>query len=333
LLDCRFRKRLPEFDLDVDLTVGFETLALVGRSGAGKSTTLNVIAGLQPPDTGAVALAGRTLVDVDARTSVAPEGRRIGYLFQDYALFPHLDVARNVGFGLFRSSRAARGARVREALTFVGLSGLDGAYPTQLSGGERQRVALARALVTQPDALLLDEPLAALDVESRARIRLELRVLLARLAIPTIVVSHDFDDARVLGDRIAAMHLGQIVQMGTAADLAAHPVDGFVAALTGTNRVVVGAGLRKKAVAFDPWSARLSVADVDAAYQWRGKIVDMRPLGAHVRVVLRGAAGIMVDVAADAVASAGYQVGDVVVAWVPERAIRESPSSSEGAPS
>jgi ABC-type sulfate/molybdate transport systems ATPase subunit len=332
LLDCRFRKRLPEFDLDVDLTVGFETLALVGRSGAGKSTTLNVIAGLQPPDAGAVTLAGRRLVDVGERLSVPPEGRRIGYVFQDYALFPHLDVAHNVGFGLHGVDRAARDSRVRVALEFVGLSGLEAARPTEISGGERQRVALARALVTRPDALLLDEPLGALDVENRSRIRLELRALIARLAIPTIVVSHDFDDARVLGDRIAAMHLGRVVQIGTSAELASHPVDGFVAALTGTNLVVVGDGLHARAVAFDPWSANLSVGEVDAQYRWKGEIVDMRPLGAHLRVALRAAADLKIDVDVDcaSAATAGYRVGDVVVAWVPDTAIRESPSPGEG---
>jgi len=329
VLACRFTKRLPEFSLDVDLRVGRETLALVGRSGAGKSTTLNVVAGLVDPDAGSVALAGRTLTDVGERTLVTPEHRRIGYLFQNYALFPHLSVAENVGFGLFRLDRDSRDGRVRDALEFVRLTGLDRARPSELSGGEQQRVALARALVTRPDALLLDEPLAALDAENRSRIRLELRALLEKLSIPTIVVSHDYDDARVLGDRIAAMHLGRVVQVGSAADLADHPADGFVATLTGANLVSVARG---ETIAFDPWSARLSVAPVDEAYQWRGEIVDLRPLGAATRVTLRtDASDIRVDVDAGTSAGAGYRVGDVVIAWVAEHAVRRSTTPSGGA--
>lgn len=323
MLACRFRKRLPEFDLEVGLEVGVETIALVGRSGSGKSTTLHAIAGLTPPDAGTVELAGRTLLDSRANVAVAPERRRIGLLFQHFALFPHLDVAENVAFGLFAVPRAQREVRTRAALEFVGLSGMDRVRSTELSGGERQRVALARALVTQPDALLLDEPLAALDAQSRARIRLELAALLKRLAIPTIVVTHDYDDARVLGDRIAVLDRGKVVQVGTASDLQARPADDFVAALTGTNVALVGLnGAVGNRVAFDPWSARLSTSPSGSAYEWRGEIADVRPLGAHVRFVLRGDADITVDVDAADASIAGYRLGDVVFASVPESAIR-----------
>src|SRR5205807_10140850 len=140
-----------------------------------------------------------------------------------------------------------------------GLNRVERARPWELSGGEQQRVALARALVTRPDALLLDEPLAALDVESRARIRLELRDVLRGLAIPAVVVSHDYDDARVLGDRVAAMNRGRIVQAGTTAQLAEYPADDFVAALTGTNIADVSSnGRAGRRIIFDPWAARLS---------------------------------------------------------------------------
>ena len=326
MLACRFRKKLPEFDLDVDFEVGVETMALVGRSGAGKSTTLDAIAGLAAPDSGRVTLADRALVDVERRVSLAPERRRIGYVFQDYALFPHLDVAANVGFGLIGERRAQRASRVREALAFVDLAHLGAERPWALSGGERQRVALARALVTSPEALLLDEPLAALDVENRSRMRLELRALLSRLAIPTIVVTHDFDDARVLGDRIAAMRRGAIVQIGTAEALARAPEDGFVAALTGTNFVRLPIGDARRGIAFDPWRARLGSPPADATYRWRGEIVDVRPLGAHARVSVRsGEVDVRIDV--DASAGTGFRVGDVVVAWVPDSAVRPVPAA------
>jgi ABC-type sulfate/molybdate transport systems ATPase subunit len=323
LLVCRFRKRLPEFDLDIGLEVGVETLALVGRSGSGKSTMLNTIAGLTQPDAGAIEFAGRMLFDSDANVNVGPEHRRIGLLFQHFALFPHLDVAENVGFGLFRAPRSEREASVRSALEFVGLQGMGRVRPSELSGGERQRVALARALVTQPDALLLDEPLAALDAQSRSRIRLELQALLKRLAIPTVIVTHDYDDARVLGDRIAVLDRGKIVQVGTAGDLRASPADDFVAALTGTNVAVVSHnGGASKRVAFDPWSARISASPSGSAYEWRGEIADVRPFGAHVRFALRGDANITVDLDAADASIAGYRVGDVVFASVPESATR-----------
>ena len=323
MLECRFRKRLPDLALDVDLSVGPQTLALVGRSGSGKSTTLNVIAGLAGADAGVVRLAGRTLLDVRAGVHVDPQARRIGYLFQHYALFPHLDVERNVGFGLFRQPPVERRERVREVLALLGLERVAHARPWQLSGGERQRTALARALVTKPDALLLDEPLAALDVESRSRIRLELRDVLARLAIPAIVVTHDFDDARLLGDRIAVMHGGRIVQTGSAAELARAPADGFVAALTGTNLIVLARnGDAPQTVVFDPWTANLSTAPRGVRYEWRGAIVDIRPLGARVRIVVRAETNVLVDVDADEAERAGFGLGSIVFASVPDSAVR-----------
>jgi len=330
VLDCRFRKRLPEFDLAVNVCVGVETLALVGRSGSGKSTTLNVVAGLTAPQEGSITLARRALFDAPGGVDVAPEARRIGYLFQHYALFPHLDVAENIGFGLFKRHRAERDDRVRRALEFLDLRAIEHARPAELSGGERQRVALARALVTEPAALLLDEPLAALDVENRSRIRLELRALLRRLAIPTIVVSHDYDDARVLGDRISVMDRGRIVQTGTPTELAASPVDDFVAALTGTNvaHATLNGTLRQR-IAFDPWAARLTTGPTGARFEWRGEIVDLRPLGAHLRILVRGETQIRVDVDAVAAASAGFGVGDVVFASVPESAVRVVPAGEE----
>lgn len=324
MLDCRFRKRLPEFELDVDVRIEAQTLALVGRSGAGKSTLLNVIAGLARPDTGSVSLDGDALVDVESKIDKPPERRKVGYLFQHYALFPHLSVHDNIAYGLFRLDAPARTDRIDRAIALLGLGRVVRAHPTELSGGERQRAALARALVTEPKALLLDEPLAALDVESRARIRLELRDVLARLAIPTIVVTHDYDDARLLGDRIAAMHRGRVVQIGSADELARFPADDFVAALTGTNIAAVSrnGSDRGETIAFDPWATTLSSVPTGAQFEWRVEIVDIRPLGANVRIVARGGATLRVDIGAQEARRAGYGVGDIVFASVQERSIR-----------
>jgi len=324
LLDCRFRKRLPEFELDVDVRIRAQTLALVGRSGAGKSTLLNVIAGLAKPDSGSVSLDGDSLVHVESKIDEPPERRKIGYLFQHYALFPHLDVRDNIAYGLFRLDAPSRNDRIERAIALLGLGRVVRAHPAELSGGERQRVALARALVTEPKALLLDEPLAALDVESRGRIRLELRDVLARLAIPTIVVTHDYDDARLLGDRIAAMHRGRIVQTGSADEMARFPADDFVAALTGTNIATVSrnGSDRGETIAFDPWATTLSSVPTGARLEWRVEIVDIRPLGANVRIVARGGATLRIDVAAQDARRAGFGVGDIVFASVQEHSIR-----------
>jgi ABC-type sulfate/molybdate transport systems ATPase subunit len=325
MLVCRFRKQLAEFVLDVDVSVGVETLSLVGRSGAGKSMTLLGIAGLTPLADGSIVLARRTLFDKTHNVNLPPEERRVGYVSQQYALFPHLSVGDNVAFGIASLVRPERAQRVRHALDLVGLPGKERESPRALSGGERQRVALARALVREPDVLLLDEPLAALDVENRARIRVDLRALLARLATPAIVVTHDFDDARVLGDRIAVIHRGRIVQTGTASDLARAPNDQFVASLTGTNVADVSSGNGAvEHIAFDPWDARLSAAPAGGALEWRGEIVDLRPLGAFVRVVLRASSDLRVDV--DAAAAQLYHIGDVVYASVPAAAIRREAS-------
>ncbi|HYK54272.1 MAG TPA: ATP-binding cassette domain-containing protein [Candidatus Eremiobacteraceae bacterium] len=324
MLDCRFRKRLPEFELDVDVRIRAQTLALVGRSGAGKTTLLNVIAGLAKPDSGSVSLAGDALVHVESKIDEPPERRKIGYLFQHYALFPHLTVRDNIAYGLFRLDAPSRADRIDRAIALLGLGRVVSAHPTELSGGERQRVALARALVTEPKALLLDEPLAALDVESRARIRLELRDVLARLAIPTIVVTHDYDDARLLGDRIAAMHRGRIVQTGSADEMARFPADDFVAALTGTNIATVSknGSDRGVTIAFDPWATTLSSVPTGTQYEWRVEIADIRPLGANVRIFARGGATLRIDIAAPDARRAGYGVGDVVFASVQEHSIR-----------
>lgn len=205
-----------------------EVLALVGPSGCGKSTLLRILAGLQPTETGTVELGGQ-VVD-DGRRPVPPEGRRVGLVFQEHALFPHLTVADNIGFGVRDGDRASR---VADMLDLVGLAGYDDRYPHELSGGERQRVALARALAPRPALLLLDEPFASLDPNLRSRVRDDVVAILRSTLTPAIMVTHDQNEALAVGDRVAVMQAGRIIQIDTPERVFHAPSNRFVAAFMG----------------------------------------------------------------------------------------------------
>jgi molybdate transport system ATP-binding protein len=217
---------LRTFELEVSLAVD-ATVALVGPSGAGKSTVLTAIAGLVRPSGGSIQCGEETWFDADRGVFVLPERRSVGLVFQDYALFPHLTVRGNVEY--------ARRHAADEYLERFGIRHLAEARPGSLSGGERQRVALARALARDPAILLLDEPLAALDAYTRVEVRTELQQLLAGLEIPTLLVTHDFEDAAALAKEIGVIVDGRLLQTGTAAELVAGPADPFVASFTGAN--------------------------------------------------------------------------------------------------
>jgi ABC-type Fe3+/spermidine/putrescine transport system ATPase subunit len=217
-----------------------EMLALLGPSGSGKTTTLRLLAGFETPD------AGRVLVEGEDVTRVEPVSRRFGMVFQHYALFPHLDVRANVGFGL--ESIGVRGAerdrRVARSLALVDLDGFGGRRIAQLSGGQQQRVALARALAPEPRVLLLDEPLSNLDPTLRERTRRELREVIRRIGITTVLVTHEQDEAFELGDRVAVMREGRLEQVGTPDELYGAPANAFVGGFVGRSStaevVVVG---------------------------------------------------------------------------------------------
>jgi iron(III) transport system ATP-binding protein len=224
---------------DVSLRVEPGALvALLGPSGCGKTTLLRVIAGLERPDAGTVTVGGRQLTGPGVH--VAPERRRIGMVFQDWALFPHLSVAHNVAYGLPGSDRRARDRRVAEALAMVGLAGLGDRLPATLSGGQQQRVALARALAPQPSVLLLDEPFSNLDTALRVQVRSEVHRLLADVGITTVFVTHDQEEAFVLGDEVAVMRAGQVVQQAAPAELYRTPADRWVASFVGDANLVAG---------------------------------------------------------------------------------------------
>jgi molybdate transport system ATP-binding protein len=336
-LDLDLELTLPAFTVAVGLTVGAETLALVGPSGAGKTTVLRAIAGLLDPERGSIRLGERTWFDSAQGVSLPPELRSVGFVFQDYALFPHLSVRGNVAFG------STGEADVDELLERLRVGHLRDVKPATLSGGERQRVALARALARRPGTLLLDEPLSALDAHTRAAIRTELQELLHELALPTILITHDFRDAAALADRAAVIVDGQLRQVGAVESLARRPADAFVAALTGNNllRAVArpdreGARLTLEdgqelrvpepangpvGVAIAPWDVRV-VGGATAANSLRGTVTAVSDLGGRVEARV-GAVTVECPVATD------LQPGEVAWLELPAAAITLVPLPAE----
>jgi molybdate transport system ATP-binding protein len=233
-----FRVSRGEFTLRLDLAVEpGRVSALLGPNGSGKSTALRVLAGLLPVESGTVRLAGRDLEDAARRLHVPAERRAVGMVFQDYRLFPHRSALDNVAYGLRRRgmSRPAARDRAAEWLAYVGLSEYARAKPARLSGGQAQRVALARALATDPDLLLLDEPLSALDAATRMQVRGELRRYLAGFKGAVLMVTHDPVDAMVLASDVVVIEDGAVVQRGPVGQVAAHPQTQYVARLVGLN--------------------------------------------------------------------------------------------------
>ena len=212
------------------------SLALLGPSGCGKTTLLRLIAGLDRPDTGSIRVGDEVMVD--GSTWVPPEKRNIGMVFQDWALFPHLTVGRNVGYGLPRAER--KGPRVHEALDMVGLADLADRMPDTLSGGQQQRVALARAIAPRPTVLLLDEPFSNLDSALRVGVRTEVHRLLVDLGITSVFVTHDQEEAFVLGDEVAVMSEGRIEQIGSPQDIYQTPSSPWIASFVGDVNLLSG---------------------------------------------------------------------------------------------
>jgi molybdate transport system ATP-binding protein len=222
----------------------FSVTVLFGPSGCGKTTTLRCLAGLERPDQGRIALGEATWFDARRRVFRTPQQRDVGYLFQEYALFPHLTVAGNVGYGLAGLSRPERQRRVGDVLDRFALAGLQDRHPHQISGGEQQRAALARVLVRRPRLLLLDEPLSALDGPTREQLRPELRRLLAGFGVPVVLVSHDRVEALALADHLVVLDRGLVRQQGAAANVFARPADPAVARIVGVETVQPGRVVR-----------------------------------------------------------------------------------------
>ena len=220
--------------VSLDVSPG-ESIALLGPSGCGKTTLLRLIAGLERPSSGSISIGNDF---VAGETWVPPDRRKVGMVFQDWALFPHLSVAKNVAYGIAKST--SKDAEVSSALEMMDLSGLEDRMPATLSGGQQQRVALARALAPRPGVLLLDEPFSNLDTSLRTEVRTEVRELLAELGITSIFVTHDQDEAFIVGDRVAVMREGKIVQTDSPQGLYHHPVDQWTAEFVGTVSLLKG---------------------------------------------------------------------------------------------
>ena len=280
----RAAKRFGDLDVlcEVDLRAeAGSVVALLGPSGCGKTTLLRSIAGLERLDGGEVRIGDRVVSGPG--THVPPERRRVGMVFQDWALFPHLSVARNVGYGLPRAERG--GDRVGAALAMVGLGGLGDRSPATLSGGQQQRVALARALAPQPGVLLLDEPFSNLDSALRVQVRTEVHELLAQLGVTTVFVTHDQEEAFVLGDEVAVMHGGQIAQQASPAALYARPATPWVATFVGDANLVGGTAAGRVA------STLVGTVGLDAAFDGPVQVV-LRPEELRLTPAPEGAAGV-----------------------------------------
>ncbi|CAM3610144.1 ABC transporter ATP-binding protein [Bordetella sputigena] len=305
-------RALHPVDLEVE---GGTTLALLGPSGCGKTTLLRMMCGLESPDAG-----GRICFDDEDVTAQPPQARGVGVVFQNYALFPNMTVAGNVGYGLrVRGMPAAeRDDRVRRMLDLVRLGEYAGRRIGQLSGGQRQRVALARALAMQPRVLLLDEPLTALDAKLREQLRVELAQLLRELAITTVIVTHDQEEAMMLGDRIAVMSAGRLEQTGSAESLYRAPATAFVGGFLGT-LCRVRAGLRdgmlvpgEADIAFRPHETELQPARDGVL---AGGVVARFFLGSAVRLEIRLDDGQVFPVMAPA--DSAHAIGDRVAVKLP----------------
>lgn len=344
--------RLPSLELAADFHVAAgETVALVGPSGAGKTTLLRLIAGLYRPDRGVISLGSRVLWSVERGIDLPPEARRVAYVFQEPALFPHLSVAANVAYSARMAGLSRRDA-ARQAMGWLerfGAEALGNRRIPSLSGGQKQRVALARAMASQPEALLLDEPFSALDVNTRAEVRQAFSAALADTPVPTLLVTHDPLDARFLSDRVIVLEAGQVTQEGTAEALTAHPRGAFVAHWAGMNlyhiRVGGGEGLQECVadgalfhalpgvvrgeayLSFAPEEVTLSDAPMSgsAQNQWPGRVVEFASLGDRLRVTVDIGVRVRADITHEAAGRLPLAPGGSVWLAVKATAIRVYP--------
>ncbi len=242
VLTAQFEKQFPNGPLIAaalqQSVAEYSLTVLFGPSGSGKTTILRCLAGLERPERGSIRFGDAIWFDAERTICLPPQQRNIGYCAQDYALFPHLDVAANIAYGLGEMAAKDRRRRVGELVELVGLTGLDHRYPRQLSGGQQQRVALARTLARRPALLLLDEPLAALDTPTRDQLRPELRRWLAETRIPVLLVTHERAEAEALADTVVIVHAGRILQRGPAATVFARPASASVARIVGFENLV-----------------------------------------------------------------------------------------------
>ena len=348
MLDADIQLRLSRLNLDIAFTVeAGEVVALLGPNGSGKSTTLRALVGLLPLAGGRIVLDGTVLDDPAQHVKIPPEKRPIGLMFQDYLLFPHLSTLENVAFGLRAKGTDKKTAREKASQTLarLGLEGLAEAKPGSMSGGQQQRVAMARALVTDPRLLLLDEPLAALDVSTKTDVRRLLREVLRQSNAANVLVTHDLLDAVALGDRMIVIQDGEVVQTGTPAEVTARPRSSYVADLVGVNLLrgtahgtildIDGGGkLTCAEPATGPVLAVIAPAAVSVSRQrpegsgentWPGQISAVDLMGDRVRVRTEGTPAITAEVPPAAVDQLKLDDGGELWACVSPAAITVYP--------
>jgi ABC-type Fe3+/spermidine/putrescine transport system ATPase subunit len=284
---------------------------IVGPSGCGKTTLLRLVAGFEEPTTGEVRLNGALM------NGRRPYERNVSTVFQSYALFPHMTVRGNVEFGLRRQGIKDIGPRVKKVLETLGIEGKEDRYPAQLSGGERQRVALARSVVLEPEVLLLDEPLSALDPNRRKQVRAELKTLQRSVGITFVFITHDQEEALSLSDSVAVLNNGRLEQVGSPAEVYLQPASAFVASFLGTVNWIDGVGVR-------PEATRIARVPPDAAPSVPAVISGASFLGNSIHVEVRLATGAIVVAELSRLAAA-YQPGEAVhVWWEPTEELRFS---------
>jgi molybdate transport system ATP-binding protein len=240
LLEIAIKKTLPDFHLNIELFADREILSVLGPSGSGKTMTLLCIAGLLRPDEGTIKLNGRTLFSSESKVSLPPQKRKIGFVFQNYALFPHLTVAENIAYGIGNLTKKKQAGKVADLLEIINIPGLKKRYPAELSSGQQQRVALARAVAPEPEALLLDEPFSALDLFRRERLEFELLNLQKYYSGDILFVTHDLAQGFKLGERIAIYDNGTIIQCEHKDTVITRPANLTAAKLTGVKNIFGG---------------------------------------------------------------------------------------------
>jgi molybdate transport system permease protein len=261
-LEVEIEKKLADFTLDVRFRADTAPLSVLGASGAGKTMLLRSIAGLEAPDRGRIELNGRALFDSEQHVQLPARARRVGILFQNYALLPHRTVAQNIAFGLGRLSRAEREERIKALAERTHLAGLEGRYPGELSGGEQQRAALARALAIEPEALLLDEPLSALDTHLRSQMEAQLQQTFASYRRPTLLVTHNIEEAYRLGQRLLVLSRGRVAAFGAKEEVFRRPPSVEVARLTGCKNFSRARAVSADSIEALDWGCRLRVASM-----------------------------------------------------------------------
>ncbi len=247
------KKSFPGFDSNVELSAENEMTVLFGPSGAGKSLILKMISGIVRPDSGVICVDGQTVFDSSGGVDIPMRNRKIGFLFQDYALFPHMTVRENIAYGVTSNHKGEKNGRVKELMEIMRLSGLEGSYPHEISGGQKQRTALARTLASEPRLLLLDEPFSALDFQVREKLRADLANIHELFPVTAILVTHDLEEAFMLGQRIAVINGGRFEQVGSREDVFYRPATRNVARFAGTRNIFDGrvAGIRGEEVEID----------------------------------------------------------------------------------